>query len=482
MKAFGKRFLSLVVALSLVVLGLTVQTPNKAFAASTEKLVVSLGDSYSSGEGLEPFYGETKASAEKVKDEAWLAHRSEESWPGKLVVNGKRLSEQLGTNWFFVAASGAETINLTDTFTKEYNYDGNTGAYDLPAQLDVFKQLPDGRKVDYVTVSIGGNDIGFAEIMTSAVSGSAEDLTALLESTNAKFNSSGADSIRMKIKNSYYAISEAAGKQAQIIVVGYPRLMNSEGFTVSFMKVDPEKTAIVNNSVDDFNAKLKSIVDECSAEGLKICFVSVEEEFSGHEAFTDDAYINSIIFGAQAQDLNQKGMISAYSLHPNAKGTDAYAKAVQKVIDQFEGTSSNNSGTGSDTIKIKKATKKTAKLVKYTSDSKEITIPDEAELKGKTYQITSIAKGAISGNTKLETLTIGENVTTLAANIIKGDKKLTTINIKGKLTKVTKNAFKGLSKKAVINVYATEEDFGAIEKLIKASGVNKKVKIVRVDP
>ena len=480
MKHLGKRILSLVVAMALVAGCLTLYTPKKVMAA-TDKLVVSLGDSYASGEGLEPFYGQDKDSAEKVKDEAWLAHRSTLAWSGKLKVNGKKLSEQLGTNWFFEAASGAETEHLTGTFTKSYNYDGNTGSYDLPAQLDVFKKLPDGRKADYVTVSIGGNDIGFTSIMSAAVQGTEEELAAIFKNLEDEFDNSSKDAIRNKIKNSYKAIAEAAGDQAQIIVVGYPYLMNPEGFTVLFYKVDAAKVALVNNGVDWLNSKLEALVNECSSEGMKICFVPVAEEFKGHEAYTEDAYINSVIAGAQAQDLDQKGLISSYSLHPNAKGTDAFAKVVQGVIDKFEAASSDTV-TSTDTIKIKKATKKTAKLVTYKSVNKEVVIPDEAQLKGKTYQITAISKGAVSGNAKIETLTFGRNVTELAANIVKGDKKLMTINIKGKLTKVAKNAFKGLSKKAVINVYATEEDFAAVEKLIKASGVNKKVKIVRVDP
>ena len=43
------------------------------------RIMVSLGDSYSSGEGIEPFYGQNDAVSQKVQNQDWLAHRSETS-------------------------------------------------------------------------------------------------------------------------------------------------------------------------------------------------------------------------------------------------------------------------------------------------------------------------------------------------------------------------------------------------------------------
>ena len=52
--------------------------------------VVSLGDSYSSGEGIPPFYGQTDPQGKqlpiqkKITDNDWLAHRSPKGWPSLL--------------------------------------------------------------------------------------------------------------------------------------------------------------------------------------------------------------------------------------------------------------------------------------------------------------------------------------------------------------------------------------------------------------
>ena len=49
------------------------------------KIVVSLGDSYASGEGVEPFYGQDQIDYKNnIFPEDWRAHRSENSWSSKL--------------------------------------------------------------------------------------------------------------------------------------------------------------------------------------------------------------------------------------------------------------------------------------------------------------------------------------------------------------------------------------------------------------
>ncbi|MBR5701418.1 MAG: hypothetical protein IKX47_03040, partial [Oscillospiraceae bacterium] len=81
-------------------------------AASGEKtveiepyIVVSLGDSYASGEGVEPFYDQKLPIEQRVDSEDWIAHRSENSWAGQLTVpylNGT-LADHKDKFWYFKA-------------------------------------------------------------------------------------------------------------------------------------------------------------------------------------------------------------------------------------------------------------------------------------------------------------------------------------------------------------------------------------------
>lgn len=133
-------------------------------------IMVSLGDSYSSGEGIEKFYGQDDETLGKICNPDWLAHRSQNSWPGML-----KLSDLEGTmasykdeNWFFVAASGAVTDNLLYPFEKKYKKDGYKGSFFLEPQLKVFDQFKPNT-IDYVTLTLGGNDVGFVGIIKTAV-------------------------------------------------------------------------------------------------------------------------------------------------------------------------------------------------------------------------------------------------------------------------------------------------------------------------
>ncbi len=325
--------LSLIVLMSALLL-----QPTSAAAQENARIIVSLGDSYSSGEGIEEFYDQNLPIEEKVKSRDWLAQRSTRSWPGMLTlsdVDGNMASHR-GENWFFVAASGAETKHMTEKQEKIYSKQGHEGTTYLPPQLKVFEKLR-GKKVDYVTLTLGGNDAKFIEIITKVFSGgwlNANALSGMLNNVQREFfKKSG---IRDKLKDVYYAISKKA-PDAAIIVAGYPKLLNPEGSNVFVSK---EEAKLVNKSIGDFNDNVKALVKECRKEGLDIHFVSVEEGFSGHEAYTDKPYIYEIL-AKQSEDITDRSiarldLISGYSMHPNIKGAKVYAKCVQKVIDKLE--------------------------------------------------------------------------------------------------------------------------------------------------
>lgn len=321
-------------------------------ALSEGPVIVSLGDSYSSGEGIEPFYGQDAEFSVKCENQDWLAHRSEKSWPGMLTLPGVDgpMREHRGENWFFAASSGAETVHLfllteeetaagrTAQQKKKYSRDGISGVFMLDPQLDIFDELDRlGLKADYVTLTIGGNDIGFQTIAAETMTG----VTVLLPGDTAEEKAEGLlnvqyeiNHIRDRLLRVFTDISVRAGSQAWIIVAGYPQpLTVEESSEYGFLA---ESAQIMNTAASLFNDELRDIVEECRRNGMKICFVPVEEAFEGHGAYSEDPYINPVYFGALDQDLKQNAMVSYYSVHPNEKGAQAYARCVQAMIDSLE--------------------------------------------------------------------------------------------------------------------------------------------------
>ena len=326
-------------------------------------IVVSLGDSYSSGEGIEPFYGQEKPLDEKVKDLNWLAHRSQKSWPSLLKIPGMDKGDVIGNynvetasesseyQWYFAAASGAETKHFSKEMQRkeylkkygssaapEYIYDYK----DLPKQLDIFNNI--SGDVDYVTLTLGGNDVGFTDIIVSCV---LESSYLFYGSLDKKFNKiwDEFDVTENNIKQVYTDIQDTAGPQAEIIVAGYPQLLdkNGKGWFIS-----KEAATKVNYNVSKFNDEIERIVKECdlaadvskededdSNDLASIHFVDVEQEFDGHQAYSKVPWINKIELIPKAEDINDSGL-TAYSIHPNELGAEAYAGCVNAKIGEIE--------------------------------------------------------------------------------------------------------------------------------------------------
>lgn len=317
-------------------------------------IMVSLGDSYSSGEGIPDFYGQEKSLADKVLDRDWLAHRSTLSWPGQLMVpgitaDGKTMKDykvaadetsSAACQWYFSAVSGAESKHIKNESQNKYYYQKETLFSDpledtvpLLPQLDIFNRI-DGRSVDYVTMSLGGNDVDFAGVVTRTVwdskyighAGTAVKLALLWNKI---------DTYKANIKQAYKDVA-ACAPNAAIIVAGYPKLFSNWGSGA----ISPIEAAEVNDSVVKFNDVLDGLVTECSNEGINIHFVNVIGAFDGHGAGADDEWINPIML-RQSEDLDCNPMhitsyFSSYSVHPNKKGAEEYAKCVNEKIEEIE--------------------------------------------------------------------------------------------------------------------------------------------------
>lgn len=354
-------------------------------------IVVSLGDSFSSGEGNPPFYGQYEDFEDRINgtNYDWITHRSTYCWPGKLFFPGsdtelkewKDKDTQENEGWYFAASSGAVTTDLWGEQDKPYrktisydltkseevykkylnalllNYksdyyevlsspniliDGSNphisvryaGNRKVPPQLSIFNNITQN-ETDFVTMTMGGNDTGFSTIVECAYKIGAKknfdyanpnSLFSKISNTIDHFDDEGG--IRDSLKKSYYEVAKAAGYQANIIIAGYPRLINKSGG----MGFDSGEAIYIDNSVDYFNDRIEELVSECADEGLNIFFCDVVSGFENHEACTKNRYIHTVMLPAREEDLDETSISSSYSMHPNEKGTQVYAEYVQEVL------------------------------------------------------------------------------------------------------------------------------------------------------
>lgn len=297
-----------------------------------KRVIVSMGDSYSAGEGMPPFYGQD--SIAKIRDQDWLGHRSTTSWPGMLSVSGVgQMNQHKNDNWYFVASSGAETTHLFNSQEKKYTGDNLFGKESINPQLAILDKLD--APPDYITLTLGGNDAGFANILTDAVcSGTYYEPGKLASKINRTMDNLYADGgILDSLLRSYNAIYGKTGNSTTIIVAGYPKLLDPKGAPA--IMFNREECALINDSVHIFNEEIRKLVEKCKQSGMNIEYVSVEEAFEGHGAYSSNPYLNPVIIGPQSEDLTLNPA-SAYSMHPNYLGALAYARCVQAAIDRIE--------------------------------------------------------------------------------------------------------------------------------------------------
>jgi hypothetical protein len=189
---------------------------------------VALGDSYSSGEGNPPYEPGTDI---KSLDEC---HRSEAAYPLQLAV-------QLGMKLKFRACSGA----ITDDIISPNPANGE------PPQLS---WLTSGTKI--VTLTIGGDDAGFTEIMNRCVAGPrtswpfhedfgcAEDgaLNSHAATALAALAGKGSGWVQGRPIHSIRSVIEAIhdkAKSARIVVGGYPLLFGPSQSTYTLFLAAP---------------------------------------------------------------------------------------------------------------------------------------------------------------------------------------------------------------------------------------------------
>ncbi|MET8172892.1 SGNH/GDSL hydrolase family protein [Streptomyces clavifer] len=203
---------------------------------------VALGDSYSSGVGA----GSYTAESGDCK-------RSTNAYP-HLWANTNAPS-----SFKFVACSGATTTSVSS---------GQLGALSSSTTL--------------VSVTAGGNDVGFADVMQTCVLQSEATCVSRVNTAVSQVQ----NTLPGKLDSLYGGITSRA-PQARVVVLGYPRFYKLSGNCIAGL-TETERGAI-NNASNILNEVLAK-----RAANAGFTFSSVVDEFTGHELCSGDAWIHSV--------------------------------------------------------------------------------------------------------------------------------------------------------------------------------------------
>ena len=315
---------------------------------------VALGDSFSAGQGVEEFF-EPKNGCHRSK----LTYATFIERPG---LAGASIYDQVnavpGTDWGFQACSGARTPGITDT----------PGWGDAYAQLDLtrtpdpasLKRLPVDALTDLVTITIGGNDLEFADLLTFCALST--DCTTEkhkrmcagkeIDEALAKYARCKRDELSPRL-DAIYARIRAQAPRGRIIVSGYPQLFPGSAREQNCHKIiqrritDPRNgkkydigfSHTEQNAIREETSRANQLIAaRVKASGVAT-FVAVDSYFAGHEIcgkengdggdWINAATLTRVDDGKGGKTLKANDQ----SFHPNQYGhLNGYARAINEVL------------------------------------------------------------------------------------------------------------------------------------------------------
>lgn len=220
---------------------------------------VALGDSYAAGNG-----------AGNYDSSSGDCHRSFSAYP-YLWKNAHAPSSFADT-----ACSGAVTTDVINSQLGPLN--ASTGL---------------------VTINIGGNDSGFADVMSTCVTGS--------DSTCVSRVAQGEDYARNTLPgrlDAVYNAIRAKAPSAHVVVMGYPDIYTLNTFCIGM-------SATKHQKIDEAADVLDSVIaTRAAAHGFS--FGDVRTTFHGHELCSGDDYLHSLVISPSWE-----------TYHPTATGHSA---------------------------------------------------------------------------------------------------------------------------------------------------------------
>jgi lysophospholipase L1-like esterase len=262
---------------------------------ATRGRYVALGDSYSAG-------GDATATDREVGNRC---RRTSQSYVHEVM---RDLRFARGAE--FWACSGATTSSVLS---------GGSGE---PPQVDRV-----GATTSLMTISIGGNDVGFSRVLARCVAGRARNGDCQGQGPEI---ATRMDALRPSLTRVIDQIT-ARAPYARVIVLGYPRLFPETG------RGGPDDLSVgdqrwLNARARELNELIRQVTrdaDERIAVGRgkgSVEFVDVYSGFAGHEIGSADPYVHGLTVDVGAM------RVEAQSFHPTAAGQRRLADLVIRQI------------------------------------------------------------------------------------------------------------------------------------------------------
>lgn len=308
-------------------------------------LIVSLGDSYASGEGLPDKNGsyecDYKGDLTKTYVNAtWLdedAHRSLKSSHAKVV---KELQKDKHSTITFLsfASSGAGILDGI-LFPQE-------GKEIRESQLDQLQEAIESRAIDVLLMSIGGNDIGWSGIFEELVTS---------ETNHEEIVDERLDELRRRYEILGDVLNSRGIVFRQGLLMEYPELLfgNDNGevtkgcgkfrdYPLTGERIDFKEASFIYESAQKLNQVVLDGANIIRSKTNQKFFYQggIANEYLSHGYCSSDSYY--VFFNESCRNQGGKDGV----LHPNEKGTKATAEILLKKIGSLSDGDTRINGSG----------------------------------------------------------------------------------------------------------------------------------------
>jgi len=275
-----------------------------------ERWIVGLGDSFQSGEGTYDYDPSTDKSGN-------FCHRSPKAYPVKA-------ASLLGGPW------RAKLMSCSGAIASDVLKDTKYGEAPQLAQLEAF--LGSGKRVDVITLGIGGNDVGFAKIVEGCATPLTGSCVDKFESPSYDGHVADLDHAIVKVRAVYDRLQAlTAGSATTVVVVGYPVFMG----TPKNLGDDCEgvfgarEVLWMHYKTLEFNRMLAA---EARSHGFR--YVGLDDAYKGHVLCEGDSdqWVNDFDPEGLGGGGVAQGLLEAESFHPKVAGHAATATLVAACI------------------------------------------------------------------------------------------------------------------------------------------------------
>jgi lysophospholipase L1-like esterase len=275
---------------------------------------LALGDSYQSGEGAYDYYPETDTDEN-------MCHLSKVSYP---YLIGQSLNLY---SYNSVACSGAKIENINDYVQRSSIPDPNSMGNLLPGyrtQASYVKQL----NPSVITVGIGGNDIGFGDILIKCIN------FGEIPSTCYENYEDRLELVRLANKQLDRLTKTFAGLKStapNVYTLGYPSITKNNGDCAVNVRLNSQEIIFSNLVIDYLNLVIKT-----ASKKAGVRYLDVTEAFLGHrmcEVDSEDSAVNGVTFGDDGPF--GFGPIGNEGFHPNKFGHQLLKAAILNESNNF---------------------------------------------------------------------------------------------------------------------------------------------------